>query len=133
MFYHGKICRQHPALKGKRYASSHHCIKCNHSYTDKTKQQAASIKTYERLKLEVFEKYGSKCSACGVTDFDVLTVDHIAQDGAAHRRAQSLTGGNRMYYWLKKNNYPEGFRLLCYNCNIKAFRVYQREQRKNKL
>lgn len=25
--------------------------------------------------------------------------------------------GSRFYVWLKKNNYPPGFQILCYNCN----------------
>lgn len=131
-FYSGKVCSVHPELKGKRYTSSHHCVKCNHNYTDKSKQQKAGRTSYERLKLEVFTKYGGKCEYCGVSDFDILTIDHALQNGAEHRRAQAISGGNRMYYWLRSNGYPEGLRLLCYNCNIKAFRIYQREQRRIK-
>jgi hypothetical protein len=23
-----------------------------------------------------------------------------------------------LYLWLKRNNYPTGFRVLCHNCNL---------------
>lgn len=26
-------------------------------------------------------------------------------------------GGERTYFWLSKNGYPPGFRVLCFNCN----------------
>lgn len=44
-----------------------------------------------------------------------LSIDHINNDGADHYRrdpsAVSLTK------WLLKHGFPEGFRILCYNCN----------------
>jgi|SRR3990167_901244 len=102
----------------KRWQANHpgaHNLRCA-SYT-------------EKIKLEVFEHYGGACVHCGITDPDVLTIDHIAQNGAEHRKSMSGGRKNSMASWLRSNGYPEGFRLLCYNCNIKAFRIYQREQR----
>jgi hypothetical protein len=29
-----------------------------------------------------------------------------------------LRGGVRFYSWLRRNNYPEGYQVLCFNCNI---------------
>lgn len=26
--------------------------------------------------------------------------------------------GQAVYYWLKRNHYPPGFRVLCSNCNF---------------
>ncbi len=45
-----------------------------------------------------------------------LTIDHINNDGAAHRK-EIGEGGTNFYRWLRKNNYPLGFRTLCWNCN----------------
>ncbi len=47
---------------------------------------------------------------------EFLCIDHTNGDGAAHRK---ITGGagQRTYLWLRKNGFPEGFRVLCYNCN----------------
>jgi hypothetical protein len=48
-----------------------------------------------------------------------LTIDHIENNGAEHRRQQrnGQNKGHDIYAWLRKNNYPEGFQVLCYNCN----------------
>lgn len=71
-----------------------------------------------RLKKEVLSHYGGpKCVCCGETGIEFLTFDHIAQDGNAHRKVIGQKG-RRIYLWLKENNYPPGFQILCYNCNI---------------
>lgn len=50
----------------------------------------------------------------------MLELDHIAGDGAAHRReigGKQNIGGTRMLYWLKKHNFPPGLQLACATCN----------------
>lgn len=70
-----------------------------------------------RIKDEVFNGYGGyRCFCCGETAWQFLTIDHIKGGGQKHRR--EISGGAKgIYRWLKKNNYPPGFRVLCYNCN----------------
>lgn len=71
---------------------------------------------HRKIKLEVLIHYSGnppKCECCGETIIDFLTMDHINNDGAEHRKKV----GNGLYSWLKKNNYPEGYRVLCFNCN----------------
>lgn len=73
-----------------------------------------------RDKLIVFKHYGGdppKCACCGESHIEFLTIDHINNDGAKHRRKLNMTGGIKFYRWLKRNNYPEGYRVLCWNCN----------------
>lgn len=75
-----------------------------------------------KLKLEIFNHYSNgkiSCDCCGDSHIEFLTIDHINGDGAEHKREIGMpgAGGNRFYYWLKRNNYPEGFRVLCMNCN----------------
>lgn len=75
-------------------------------------------------KSRVVEYYGGKCLCCGEAELPFLTIDHINEDGAEHRRqifpnrTYKLSGGDHFYRWLEKNNYPAGFQTLCYNCNI---------------
>ena len=70
------------------------------------------------LKKEVLQAYGGfRCSCpggCTETHIRFLTIDHIHNDGAKHRRE---IGSVNIYTWLKNNNYPPGFRVLCMNCN----------------
>lgn len=48
---------------------------------------------------------------------EFLQIDHINNDGKEHRKASGCGSGEAMYRWLKKNNYPAGFQVLCCNCN----------------
>lgn len=78
-----------------------------------------------RLKTEVFKHYCGKkiaCMCCGEGNLFFLTIDHINGGGNKHRKENGLVfkgsgGGLVIYAWLKKNNYPKGFQVLCYNCN----------------
>ncbi len=51
-----------------------------------------------------------------------LTLDHIHNNGGEERR-NGLYGGERMYRRLAREGYPEGFQVLCYNCNIAKWRL----------
>lgn len=76
-----------------------------------------------KLKRQVMDAYGSKCACCGETELTFLTIDHINNDGNEHRREMAAESGNysqagaRTYRWLRDNNFPEGFQVLCANCN----------------
>jgi 5-methylcytosine-specific restriction endonuclease McrA len=66
----------------------------------------------------VLEHYGGvppKCTCCGETTYEFLTIDHINGGGKKHRA--EIGGHSYLIHWLQKNNYPEGFQILCYNCN----------------
>jgi hypothetical protein len=80
-------------------------------------RQQADRKKNELLKIKekVFEIYGEKCACCGELEKSFLTIDHINNDGATHRK-EIGNGGDRILRWLRKNNYPEGFQILCWNC-----------------
>lgn len=73
-------------------------------------------KHLQNVKKEVFDHYGNFCHCCGETEPKFLTIDHINGDGAKHRK--EVGEGSTFYSWLVKNNFPNGFRTLCYNCNI---------------
>lgn len=49
------------------------------------------------------------------TDIRILTIDHINGGGAKHRK-QLGNSASRFYRWLIKHNYPEGYQVLCMNC-----------------
>lgn len=93
---------------------------CRQCYLIMHRQKAQRQRT--KLKNQVFTHYGGKCVCCGESNWMFLTIDHVNGSGAAHRL--ELTGRPRqggstqMYRWLVKNNYPDGFQLLCWNCNV---------------
>jgi hypothetical protein len=66
-------------------------------------------------KISVLSHYGGSCAVCGITDPAFLTIDHINNDGAKHRK-QGI-GGYRLYHWLIQNDFPSGFQVLCWNHN----------------
>lgn len=72
----------------------------------------------EALALRIFAHYGMACACpgCGVTERTFLTIDHMDNDGAEHRRSKGARGYD-LYNWLARNGYPERFQTLCRNCN----------------
>jgi len=73
----------------------------------------------QRIKLMLFEHYSGKppmCACCGDSHLVFLSLDHINGRGCKDRADLKLTGTN-FYIWLIKNNFPEGFQILCMNCN----------------
>lgn len=71
-------------------------------------------KRRKKIKQIVVEHYGGECACCGEKEVAFLTVDHINNDGAEHRKEVKHT---RMYVWLRQNGYPPGYQILCWNCN----------------
>lgn len=67
------------------------------------------------LKVEVINRYGGSCQCCGEAILEFLTIDHIGGGGNKQRRE---VGWGRLYHWLRKNNYPDGYRVLCIQCNF---------------
>ena len=73
----------------------------------------------QRLKVEVFSYYSNgtiECRCCGENKIEFLTINHIFGNGREHRRKLGR-GGTTLYRWLRKNDFPNGFEVLCYNCN----------------
>jgi len=75
----------------------------------------------QKRKSDVFSHYCLegiiKCAHCGITDIDVLCLDHVNDNGANERKLAGL--GSCFYQWIKRNNYPVGYQVLCANCNLK--------------
>jgi hypothetical protein len=67
------------------------------------------------IRLEVIAAYGGQCACCGETRWEFLQFDHIDGGGEQHRREIRDAALDR---WLKRHGYPEGFRVLCSNCNF---------------
>lgn len=72
-----------------------------------------------KSKLQVLNYYSGnniKCQCCGEMNLEFMTVDHIEGNGSEHRK-EMRKNGIHIHNWLIKNNFPSGFRVLCFNCN----------------
>lgn len=96
-------CGKHPFDAGKKTCSL--CLN--------------RVKALEKeAKDKVYAAYGGYvCNCCGETTKEFLTIDHIDNDGAEHRRKTKTVGGAGLYRWIIKNHFPKTFQILCYNCN----------------
>lgn len=81
------------------------------------KGKATSKRYNAALRQRVLEHYGRACACCSDSIERFLTIDHINNDGAAHRKEIKWSGSS-LYVWLEGNGFPPGFQTLCYNCNI---------------
>ena len=72
-----------------------------------------------RIKCETLKQYGSICACCGETHLEFLALDHIDGGGNISRRnkTNSRSGGVPYSKKLRREGYPEGYRVLCHNCN----------------
>jgi hypothetical protein len=71
------------------------------------------------LRLKVIDYYSNGkmcCSCCNENTFEFLTIDHIDNNGSKHRK-EIGNDGVSIISWLINNDFPEGFQILCYNCN----------------
>ncbi len=71
---------------------------------------------------KVLDHYGRVCNCCGESCEIMLLIDHVNNDGKEHREETNTKPGLRFYRWLIKENFPEGFQTLCFNCNWGKFR-----------
>lgn len=93
--------------------------------------QLKYIQRRRKLRAEALRAYGGDppvCVGCGEEDEEVLTLDHVNNDGRRHREGMYLnprrtrpgSGGN-MYGWLKGKGWPKepAIRILCANCQLR--------------
>ena len=102
-----QICSKCAVKKGRYYF--------NRNYKRNRKQKNGYR---HNLKKEVLTHYGNgvlSCVCCGFDDERALTVDHINGDGAIMRKLYGHRGV-KLYFFLRRNGYPEGYRTLCLNC-----------------
>lgn len=92
---------------------------------NKAKIYALNKKRNRKIKLEVLGHYSNgvpRRLRCGITDPDVLCIDHIDGGGTkGHQR--EIPRGSFFYRILRKSGYPGGYQVLCANCNMKKFIV----------
>ena len=99
--------------KGKAHGE---CKECSNS----PERKLYRIEYNRRLRLAALVFYGGevpRCGCCGESEVKFLGIDHIEGGGNEHRK-EMTQGGLHIYLWLRRNGYPEGFQVLCHNCNL---------------
>jgi hypothetical protein len=80
-----------------------------------------NVKIKLNRKVKVLTYYGPGhtlgCSweGCNVTDIDMLSLDHVNNDGANDRRNGKGGSGDALYRQAEREGYPERFQTLCHN------------------
>lgn len=75
---------------------------------------------HTRLRLSCLVYYSGnppKCACCGENEIKFLAIDHIEGGGTQHRKVMYVEKVGSIYRWLKNNKFPNGFQVLCHNCN----------------
>lgn len=121
-----KVCKAEMGRLWREKNYEHWAKKSKQSQVIYRSKHAIRIAKRERdLKLEVLAHYGlggrHQCCwpDCGIEDIDVLTLDHINNDGAKDRKQGVRKTGKSWYRNLRKRGYPEGYQTLCANHQLK--------------
>src|SRR5215472_8811202 len=70
--------------------------------------RAVRLAPYYRLRHDAILAYGGyRCACCGADEALFLTIDHVNDGGARHRR--QVGSSTDFFHWLKDNGYPAGF------------------------
>lgn len=124
-----------PAEKAReyqqRYKAKHpeKVKEMNRAWIAKNRQRYNESKSEYRFKLKVaaidYYSNGKRCcNLCGFNaDLDALCLDHINDDGAAHRAelgisSRGAVSGTTIYERLKAKGWMDGLQVLCANCNM---------------
>ncbi len=111
------------------------------SSANRRKKYPEEMKKYHRewqrennieVKTEVLTHYGKEGGLiccwkdCQITDIDMLSLDHINNDGKKDRD-NGLRGGVEGYKRIIRENFPKGFQTLCFNHQFKKEFLRKRE------
>ncbi|CUR51626.1 protein of unknown function [Nitrosotalea devaniterrae] len=83
------------------------------------KRQENGMNERRAIRIEVLTHYSKQtlgCAFCGEQELEFLSIDHI--DGKKNIKHPKNLDGWHLYFWLKRKNFPEGYQVLCRNCNL---------------
>lgn len=92
-------------------------LQYRHRHADRVYEKELSGK--QTIKEHVFSHYCEGeilCKKCGFKDIRALSLDHIDGNGTKHRKELNITAGTQFYRWVRDNDFPEMFQVLCMNC-----------------
>lgn len=110
---------------GKNQTANVRCSECQLKHQQKARNWVSTkarlrpewwgkTEPYRQMAIAHYSNNTNQCACCKEPDVRFLTIVHINNDGAEHRKR----GGKAIYIWLFLHNYPVGFQILCWNCNL---------------
>jgi len=122
-----------PANSRSKDGRGWRCRQCQREYFAEYYQQTGhseriksrTQRRRQELTSEALAAYGGRCVDCEEDDPEVLTFDHVDNDGGQHRR--ELAKGKRgsttqILRWAKQNGWPPRLQVLCANCHLRKTR-----------
>ena len=111
-------CREKRRSSRQDYANSRDI--CLNRAKKHYRENETSKKDYERQRRvkardSFFKMYGKVCKHCGDNDLKMLTLEHVLDDGAEHRKKSYST--LKVYLDATKEFMPDRFCTLCIRCN----------------
>ena len=85
----------------------------------KEERNKKSREYIRKTRLEVLAHYSKGkmcCDCCLEKNVEFLSINHINGGGTKHR--EKIGRGRSVCGWLRANNYPIGYNVLCHNCNM---------------
>ena len=88
-------------------------------YSENRKKIAEKARERRIIVLRYYSNGLMSCACCGERTLQFLSIDHKNGGGNKHHQEifKGKKGGN-ISWWLIKNNFPDGFQVLCHNCNM---------------
>ena len=117
---------EHSLEQKQEYYKNNKKLFIEYNKTHKEQIRKGYLRRNKGYKLKVIEHYSNGTMACAnpfgehkepYTTIEVLSIDHINGGGTQERIIKGY-GRSGSYYWLIKAGFPEGFQVLCMNCQF---------------
>jgi hypothetical protein len=105
--YHSRWAKEHPA-EFKQYQAEWYQRNRERVLGQQQADRLEALRYYSRAEVP-------RCRCCGESGYLFLTLDHVENNGREHRIS---TGGTQICSLLKRQGWPKGYQVLCYNCNF---------------
>ena len=92
--------------------SIRYCPRCVERYAGRSTAYSRDLRTQV---LRAYSNGSPRCACCAEANLLFLTLDHTDKGGRAHRLRQGTQG---VFRQVKRDGFPIGFRVLCFNCNL---------------
>lgn len=120
--YNCKQCQnKYAATQRDKHRQLHNQRAREHYKKNAKRLAAAAVERRKKARMDVLSHYSGgdircSCSGCPERAVEFMGIDHVDGSGGEHRRADK--GATQLALWLIRNNFPDGFRVLCHNCNM---------------